>query len=368
MSNRYLFFITGMPMGGAERVMSTLANQFVEHGDAVRLVTMKAPECAYSLDPRVELVGAGARLDASSLWQMLCSAVSVLRGIVFYQRQLRSYQPDAVMSFLTYSNMIAVLCGRRSGIPVVISERSDPLQRNKLIVKLVEKIYPKADCIVCQSETIEQYFKNVDVKAHTTVIPNPINLSCINTANVVMRKQTILAVGRLHRQKNYSLMLRAFKQISAEFPDYCLEIYGQGPEEERLRQLIGELGLQERIFLMGTKSNVMKEEANASLYVMSSDFEGFPNALVEAMASGLPVVSTDFPSGVAHELIENGVNGFVVPVGDEDALAGRMREILSSPHLQTVMAERNASIRERFSEASVYQMWNELFATLRKPR
>lgn len=115
---------------------------------------------------------------------------------------------------------------------------------------------------------------------------------------------------------------------------------------------------------MGTKLNVIKEEAAASLYVMSSDYEGFPNALAEAMASGLPVISTDFPSGVAHEIIEDGKNGYVVPLGDEEKLAEAMKKILSNSELQEIMSKNNEGIREQLSEAQVYRVWKELFEKL----
>lgn len=360
MKRKYLFFITGMPMGGAERVMSTLANQFVKNGDEVRILTMKAPDCAYELDPRVELIGAYATMEMVSPVKAVKSAFSVIRGIGIYKKQLKDYRPDLVLAFLTYTNMIATMF-KRKNTPVVISERCDPRERNKIIIRLVDRIYPKADCIVCQSKTIEEYFKTVDADSNTVVIANPVNAVSINCEPIDKREKKIIAAGRLSTQKNYALLINAFNRIKSDFPDYRVEIYGQGSEKDNLKKLIEEHGLQNQVFLMGTKPNVMKQEANAALYVMSSDYEGFPNALAEAMASGIPVISTDFPSGVAHELITDGVNGFVVPLRDPDNMAEAIKAILSDEALQMKMSRNNERIREVLSEENIYRIWKELF-------
>lgn len=357
---KYLFFITGLVMGGAERVMVTLANQFVRHGDAVRLVTMKAAESAYPLDPEVELVGANAVMDTSNPMKAALSAASIVKGVAFYRRQLKEYQPDCVLSFLTYTNLIAVRC-RSGNIPVVVSERCDPRERKASLIRQVNSVYPKADCIVCQSKTMEDYFHGVNAASRTAVIPNPVNAESIFTGDVAAREKVIVAAGRLSHQKNYGLLIRAFSLIRDQFPEHVLRIYGQGPEEEKLKQLIAELGLEKQVFLMGVRDNVMKAEAAASLYVMSSNFEGFPNALAEAMASGIPVISTDFASGVARELIADGVNGYVVPLRDEKAMAEKMRVILSDTALQRRMSAENVKIRDTLSEEKIWLQWKELF-------
>ena len=361
--HKYLFLITGLVMGGAERVMVTLANQFVRHGDAVRLITMKSADSAYPLDPEVELLGANAVMEMSSPVKAVRSAFSIAKGISFYRRQLREYRPDCVLSFLTYTNLIAVR-SRVGDIPVVISERCDPRERSPHLVHQVDTVYPKADCIVCQSRTIEEYFRKVNPKSRTTVIPNPVNRDSIFTGKVSVREKVIIAAGRLSHQKNYSTLIRAFSLIRDQCPDHVLRIYGQGPEEGKLKALITELGLERHVFLMGVRDNVMKVEASASLYVMSSNFEGFPNALAEAMASGIPVISTDFLSGVARELIINGVNGYVVPLRDEQALAEKMKLVLSDPDLQQRMSAENAKLRETLSEEKIWAQWKDLFESL----
>lgn len=364
---KYLFLITGMPMGGAERVMSTLANQFVAEGASVRLVTLKEAKSAYPLDKRIEFVGGDmSPLPSGGFQKKLGMVKSAFRSIAFYRKQLQEFQPDVVLSFLTNTNLLAIITKMFSmkKFPVIISERADPRKRSKFLIRICNWIYPKADCIVCQSKVIEEYFRKVNRKSKTKVIANPINENCINLLPVTDRQKRIVAVGRLSKQKNYELLIESFSLLAAKYPDFRLEIYGQGPEEAHLLEKIQREGLSEQVFLMGVRENVMKEAADAAAYVMSSDFEGFPNALAEAMASGIPVISTDFPTGIAHELIVNGKNGFVVPVGDAPALADAIEKIISNPELQVKMSQNNIKLREKLNIHKIYKEWKVLFEAI----
>lgn len=368
---KYLFLITGMPMGGAERVMATLANEFVKRGHQVRLVTLKKAVSAYELDKRVEFIGGGADINSGNfLIKRIPMISAVIKGTLFYRRQLREYKPDIILSFLTYTNLLSVINNRISRVkyPVVVSERCDPRKRSKLLIKLCNIVYPLADCIVCQSKVIQDYFLNKNPKSVTKVIPNPVNEECINKEEIIKRRKLIVAVGRLSNQKNYDLLIDAFSDIANEYSEYRLEIYGEGPERERLQKKINRLGLNDRIQLMGTKTNVMKHIADAQLFVMSSNFEGFPNALAEAMASGLPVISTNFPSGVAKELIIDGENGYVVDINNREQMADAMRKILGDPLTITKMSKNNVLLREKLNVKTVANMWENLFNDILEKR
>lgn len=362
--NKYLFLITGMPMGGAERVMATLANEFVAKGHEVRLVTLKKAISAYELDERIEFIGGNSDATSSNfILRKIQIIYAAIKSVIFYRRQLKDYKPDMILSFLTNTNLLAVInnCISFKKCPVVISERCDPRTRSKLLIKLCNKVYPLADAIVCQSKVIENYFLEKNPKAFTAVIANPVNEECINIKEITERQKKVVAVGRLNSQKNYDLLIEAFYDIEKNYPDYKLEIYGQGPEKDRLQSKIDRLDLSDKILLMGTKQNVMTHVADAELYVMSSDFEGFPNALVEAMASGIPVISTDFPTGVAKELIKDEINGYVVPVGDGKKLSHSMIKILSDKNLQEKMSENNKMLRIQLNVKKITEQWEELF-------
>lgn len=359
-TKRYLFLITGMVMGGAERVMATLANEFASKGNEVLILTLKDSYCAYRLDSRVKIKGVGGHVHSKHKW--IRSMELVLCGIksfFFYLNTLRNYKPDVVLSFLTFSNLLAVFVRQIfvRYIPVIISERCDPMQRGFFIRTICELIYPKADCLVCQSHTIGEYFYKRSKKVNIKVIPNPINEECIAHTVPSIRRNVIAAVGRLNKQKNYDLLIDSFYEMRNDMKDYKVEIYGQGPEYDRLKNKIKKLHLEDNIFLMGTKNNVMHSIYDAKLFVMTSDYEGFPNALTEAMASGLPVISTDFPTGIAREVIKEGVNGYVVPVKDKKELVRVMLHILNNPKLQETMSEENRKIIRILDNETIMEQW-----------
>lgn len=349
-----------MVMGGAERVMATIANEFVKRGNEVCIVTLKEPKSAYRLDPRIKIVGAkGCVQSENKVLRVIQFIYSGMKGFFCYIYYLKTYKPDAVLSFLTYSNLLAIMTRRLfvKDVPVIVSERCDPQRRGYILKRLCELMYSKADCLVCQSKRVESYFRKISNKANTKIIPNPVNTECIAQTPPNKRRNAIVAVGRLSPQKNYNLLIHSFHEIICDYPDYIVEIYGQGPEYNSLNQTIRSLHLENNIFLMGTKNNVMQSIYDARLLVITSNYEGFPNVLVEAMASGLPVISTNFPTGVARELIKDGINGYVIPRNNKKELAGAMVKILRDSQMQKRMGEENRKITSRFELNKIIDQW-----------
>ncbi|MBU5333630.1 glycosyltransferase [Anaerocolumna aminovalerica] len=360
-TKKYLFLINGMVMGGAERVMATIANEFVKRGNEVCIVTLKEPKSVYRLDPRIKIVGAkGCVQSNNKVLRLIQLIYSGIKGFFYYLYYLKTYRPDAVLSFLTYSNLLAIMTRRIfvKNVPVVVSERCDPQKRGYVLKKLCEFMYPMADCLVCQSKQVGSYFKRISRKSNIRIIPNPVNPECIAPTLLNKRRNAIISVGRLSPQKNFDLLIKSFHEIICDYPDYIVEIYGQGPEYNNLNKKIRTLNLENNVFLMGTKKNVMQSVNNARLFVITSNYEGFPNVLIEAMASGLPVISTDFPTGAARELIKDGINGYVVPRNNKKELARAMAQILSNPQLQDSMSEANKKIVRCFDLNKIIDQWN----------
>lgn len=349
------FFITGMNLGGAERVMATLANRFVLAGYQVNLVTLKKAKSKYQLDDEINFIG-GDLVNESTLRGKL---KNIIKSLFIFREHIKKENPDVVISFLTNSNLVAVIAKKlfRLKCKIIISERADPRERSKLLQMICCHIYAKADLLICQSEVIKKYFYDRNTNTKIDVIENPINTNAVYTGHRSNHSNKIMCVGRLDPQKNFEMVLRALKLVTETHPNYELEIFGEGPSRNSLQLLAHELNLTQNVVFKGAVTNVFSKEGNVDLFVMSSNYEGFPNALVEAMASGIPVISTRFPTGVAETLISEGENGYLVNLNDHVALADKMVKILENSALREKMSENNKKILTKLNLDSIFLSW-----------
>lgn len=351
-----LLLIPRMGNGGAERVMATIANNLCKEND-VQIVTMTDAESFYTLDERVKITGLGQKMSRKNkISKIFTAAIGGLKAFFSLKKIVKKEKIDVLVAFLGPASFLAIMLkvfGAKCR--VIVSERCDPNERGKIYRFFQRKFFPKADVIVCQSKKVTEFFKEKHRKK-TAVIPNPIAASAIPSRFEGERRHTVVGVGRLDPQKNFEMLIRAFSRLPEKFSDYTLEIYGGGSSEEKLNALIEEKGLSERAKLMGVKKNVMHYVSDAALYVMSSNYEGFPNALAEAMATGLPVISTDFSTGVAGDIVKE-ENGIVVPVGDEEALLAAMEKMLSQRDKWEEISIENRKLLTTLSEERVIKMW-----------
>ena len=348
--------IPRMGNGGAERVMATIANNLCKENE-VHIITMTDAESFYVLDDRVKIVGLGQNVNRKNKIFLLCTmTIGGIKTFLALRKKIKKETPDVVLSFLQSANMMAILLRIFGGkFRLVVSERCDPSKRGFANRFFEKYFYHIADITVCQSKKVFEFFREKDRKK-MVVIPNPIAASAIPERFEGKRRHTIVGVGRLSEQKNFEMLIRAFFALNEKFSDYTLEIYGGGPLEEKLQYLIDEKGIADRAKLMGVKKNVMHYISDVALYVMSSNYEGFPNALAEAMATGVPVISTDFPTGVARELITD-KNGIVIPIGDESALVDAMEKILDNEQEWENMSIENRKLLDELSEERVMKKW-----------
>ena len=191
------------------------------------------------------------------------------------------------------------------------------------------------------------------------MIPNPVFVKAEDYPKVKERRKAIVTVGRLHPQKNHKLLIDAFALVADQISDYTLEIYGDGELKDELQRHIDDLGLNNRVFLKGTSKEIHKLIYDAALFVLSSDYEGLPNTLLEAIALGIPSISTDCRPGGAREIIEDGINGRIVPIGSEKILATEILTVLSDTEL-TEKYSKNALISSRrFNTENIYNLWTD---------
>lgn len=354
---RIICYLNKLNDGGAERVMSVLANGLNRRGHTVTMVTDYSMPNDYALDAGIERIV----LDGA-----FCSATKDgwISRTVRRVRKLRSLckqrQADIMVSFIEDANSRAILATRFLKTKNLISVRVDPAQLNKSRVRRVQLkwIYPLTDGCVFQTREAQAWFAP-KIQEKSRIILNPVSKTFFNTQHAAMQEKRIVTCGRLDKQKRFDLLIDAFSKVCDEFPDYKLEIYGVGALQEKLQYQIDALGRQDRITLMGRCEDIPNTIKSASLFALSSDYEGLPNALMEAMVLGLPVISTDCGGGGARALIENGVDGLIVPRGNVDALADAIKQSLADPEAAKVRGEKAGEKARGFSTENIVAQWEK---------
>ncbi|MBD1945819.1 glycosyltransferase family 4 protein [Coleofasciculus sp. FACHB-712] len=358
---RLTLVIASLSAGGAERVMSIMANYWAAKRWKITLLTFddgKVPPF-YDLDCHVHHIRLGIARESLSL---LVGIWNNLKRIQVLRAAIADSHPDVVISFIDKNNILTLLATRGLHIPVVVSERIHPAMYSigGVWELLRQWMYPKANRVVVVTARSLSYF-SAQIQSRSYVIPNPVIF--INTHQTelakLITKPSLIAVGRLDYQKGFDILLQAFAQLKVCYPDWTLTILGEGALRTELEALRNQLGLSNRVHLPGRVKNIYEFLKQADIFVMSSRFEGFPNALCEAMACGLPVISTDCPTG-PREIIRDGVDGILVSSGDVNALAVAMNRLMSDEGERKRLAARAPDLTERFSIEKVMGMWENL--------
>jgi len=361
---RIVFVIPNLGPGGAERVATLLANDWAGQGHDVTIATFEpaGAEPFFALGPGVAVHGLAATAESPGLVSRLgqnAARISRLRSL------LRERRPDVVVAFMTEANIVALWAAKGLGLPVAISERNQP-DRPGLgrLRKLARRLsYPLASAIVVQTEAIAAWMA-ARFRGPVHVIPNPVALD----PGVTQREQgdihEIISLGRLTQQKGLDVLMRSFAALAGKHPDWRLVIYGEGPDRESLMRLRSASGLEERVALPGLTRDSAAALSRASLFVLPSRFEGYPNALLEALGCGLPVVATACP-GATAEILANGLHGMLVPPDDVTAMIAALDAMMSDPTLRQAYASRARPAVAGLDVAAVSQRWLDLLAGLK---
>jgi GalNAc-alpha-(1->4)-GalNAc-alpha-(1->3)-diNAcBac-PP-undecaprenol alpha-1,4-N-acetyl-D-galactosaminyltransferase len=345
--------------GGAERVMSIVANYWATHGWDVTLIVLAdaTTPAFYQLAPQIKLQHLGIIGDAPNLVTLLRTGwqrIGILRAAII------ASQPDAVISFLNTVNVLTLIACRNSNIPTIVSEHIYPefSDVNKVWQLLMKWTYRWADRVTLLTQNALPFYP-ASLGYRSVVIPNPVLTPEPDTATKpLMPTPSLIAMGRLRPQKGFDLLLAAFAQIRAKYPDWHLTILGEGSMRSELEVLRAELGLGECVHLPGSVKNVNAHLRQADLFVMPSRFEGFPMALCEAMACGLPVLAADCLSGPS-EIVRPGIDGILVPVEDVDALAAGLDRLMGDPVWRQQLAQAAPQVLDRFGLERVMAIWTD---------
>ncbi|MFW5728942.1 MAG: glycosyltransferase family 4 protein [Spirochaetota bacterium] len=371
---RIALVIPGLTGGGSERVLSAMANHLADRGHAVRLVTLGSrAKDAYVLSPAVDRVALG--VDRIRWFEFRRYAAH----IVALRRAVRSRQPQVTLAFQWRASILCLLSliGARSSL--IISERSLPDREDvRPATRLLRKmLYPGAALLVVMTEGAREAFSSIMPADRIRVIPNFVDFSDRRggrdaaTEAVVglvrglraKGRRVAVAMGRLHPVKGFDMLIRAFARAKADHPEWELVILGEGGEEERLRELAASLDQQEAVHMPGRVAAPHLVLEQCDLFVQASRFEGFGIALIEAMAVGLPSISTDCPTG-PREIIRSGRDGVLVANGSEDELTLAMQRLMSDPGERERLGANAQEVRSRFDRRSIMSRWEQL---LREP-
>lgn len=353
---KILLYIDKMYHGGAQRVMSNLAEYFCSKGVDVTLVNDFPPNAnieEYFLPEKVKRVFLRKDLNGNKI-------IKNIKRLAKLRTTIQREKPDVVLSFLGRPNIRMLLA--TLGLPTkkIVSVRNDP---NKEYAPggakkwFCRQLFRAADGCVFQTEDASLYFPKA-VRTKSKIILNPVGESFYKTKRAKQTRDVITA-GRLEPQKNHAFLIDAFSIISHEFPDDKLVIYGEGSLRAELLSQIKQLDLQDIVILAGDTNKMNEKLAKASVFVLSSNFEGLPNALMEAMAIGVPVISTDCPSGGPRTLIQDGKNGFLVECNERIDLANKMRVLLSDEEMRQKFTEAGKASAMSFRAQVIMNNWEE---------
>lgn len=340
--------------GGAERVTTALANEICKSEDyEVHILTyFQNDQNEYSRDSRIIRHNMGLTYENKSRMQ------SIIEKIVFFRTTLQRIRPDCVISLAMPQTICLLSCamiGRN--IPLILSERNDPVRfpTSKLVRFLRQFCYRRCSGVVFQTSEARSFFSS-RIQKKSVVICNPIT-SNLPERYAGVRKKRIVNFCRLHEQKNLPLLIDAFSKVLQKFPDYELYIYGDGPERNRLSKKIKDMNLEHKVFLPGYSDNIYQEIVDATAFVSSSDYEGISNSMLEAIALGLPTVCTDCPAGGAREVIQNGINGLLVPTRDVAAMADAIIRIISDTEFRQALSQEAYLLRYKISVEIIAAQW-----------
>ena len=364
-SMKITLVISALNAGGAERVIITLANAWVEEGENVSLITFQEPgyQSFYPLNSSVNLCNLNLRVKNRFYCpNFLISLWKLLKRAWFLRQFFKKQKPDCIIAFLDTVNITTILATLGLKIPVIVSERVDPSQHpiGSLQNFLRKVTYPLADHIVVQTTQIQNYFPK-KLHQRISIIPNPVSLPSDGShlPNIDYDRKKIIAIGRLETQKGFDLLLQAFSAVHDKQPEWELMIWGEGSERPALEALRVHLKLEAHVQLPGLTSNIGQALSQGSLFVLSSRYEGFPNSLCEAMAVGLPVIAFDCGSGSA-DIIRHDLDGLLVPAQNMDALTNAILRLIQDVELRKQYGNRAKEIVDRFSLEKILDQWNAI--------
>ena len=352
-NKKIAFYIGSLTKGGAERVITNLAEYFYSKGYQVWMITKFRAETEYSLSEGiVRIIADLTKEEEKGRIRNFFNRTLKLRKII------KEIHPDVVVSFIGKSNLRTIAATRGTGIPAVVSVRSNPTREigsgwKRLFTFL---LFGMAEGVVLQTTEAKEFFpKWIQKKA--IVLQNSLNPEFIRPAYTGVKRKEIVSVGRIDHNKNQKMLIETFAPLAEEFPEWNVVLYGDGDAKKGLEERVRTLGLEERILFQGVQSNIPEKIEGASIFALTSKQEGMPNALIEAMVLGIAVVSTDCPCGGPRDLITQNENGILIPPDDTKALTDALKLLMTDDNMRQRLGRNAMQLKERVLPENINAQW-----------
>lgn len=364
---RLFFLITKLDYSGGPKMLAWVANGFAKNGHLVSICSIYSDVCGQELCDGVEFFS--LNINQSNSW-IRRNTTDMYMAIQKIRKEVNKRNPDFVVSFAYSVDVFYLLTALRDDQKMIISMRLDPYSEKSISSRIRFELMKKATGLVFQTSGAMKYYGDRVVKK-STVIPNPVTdrtLSYVNRVRPYEERDNIIVLpARLNiKQKRQDVMLRAFKIIHEKHSDFKLLFLGEGPDKTNLVELARHLGIYDNVIFYGAVNSAEEVVVNCKIMVLTSDFEGIPNSLIEAMSLGITVVATDCSPGGAKMLIKEGDNGFLLKCGDYEGIADRICYLIENPMMAQAMGEKAKEIRRLYSEKAVIDKWINFFEEIKR--
>ena len=358
---KIMFIVGALSRGGAEKVVSILSSECAEKGHDVSLVLLNNVEKTYTISDKIKIL----QIDADDKKLREIIRMKTLRGFI------RQVKPDVIVPFLPSVSLYTLIAGAGIRKNVIMSERADPninirspkLSKKEKIFHILMRqmeLFSLADHMVFQTPDAQAFYSK-KLQKKSTVIPNPLDASALPERFEGKRDKRIVAAGRFSDEKNFPMLIRAFARFREDFPDYILELCGEGALKGEFDALCSKLNIQENILMPGFVSDLADRMVNAAMYVSTSNHEGISNSMLEALGMGVPTIVTDCPIGGAKMFVKTDENGILIKMNDEDALVEAMIKIASDEGYAESISKNAVKIREELNAKKITEKWIEIF-------
>lgn len=338
--------------GGAEKQLILLANAMKERGHDVVIVSLYKNNACFKINEGIKRIFIPDEKKGLLL---------KINRFIKLKKMLQEIKPDITVNFWFQSAFFTAFIPKQYVGKVIYSERGDPGDKEyNGVISILRKIaFKKLDGFVFQTKVACEYFDN-KIQNKSVIIHNPIIINQEIKKEILKRRNVIVTIGRLHEQKNQKFLIEVFSDFLKMNPEYILEIYGEGELEQSLKELCQTLRIKEYVKFMGNKKNVHDYISDAKMFILTSKYEGMPNALLEAMALGVPSISSNYnPKDSVFEFIDKGVNGLVYEEDNKQQLLESMCKIAGSREVEEQLSENGKKIYTEHLEEKIYDKWEE---------